>query len=451
MIFRALKTIEKYNMLEDTEKVTVGFSGGADSAALLHFLYFFVSDKGKKFKVEAVHVNHCLRGAEAIRDENFAKSFCEKFGIKLHIERVNIKDIALKNKIGTEEAGRIARYEIFESLMKKDTEKTATAHTLSDRCETFIFNLLRGASLKGLCSIPPVRGKIIRPLIDVTRAEIEKYCLDNGVEYIHDSTNFERNYTRNKIRLDVIPSLKKINPDFEKSVLKTLDLISEDENFLENQSEKALDSIRTEDGFDAEKFKNLPQCLKNRCGVKIIKESSGISPEKKHVDLLCEIAEKTGAVTLPKNVRIAYEKGIIKISKKKDKKAKFWEYPLKNINNLTERKTNIIIKVIPFSEYKNTIGCPDKKNVIDLEKLPSGCIVRNRRAGDRFTLPFRKVTKSVKKLMNEFKIPEKLRDEIALIAFGNEVLWIEEIGASAKCIANKNTEKAVVIYKEGTK
>lgn len=451
MISKALETIKKYDMFKFTEKVTVGFSGGADSAALLHFLYFFASDKGKKFKVEAIHVNHCLRGEEAIRDENFAISFCKKFGIKLYIERVNIKDIALKNKIGTEEAGRVARYQIFESLSKKENEKIATAHTLSDRCETFIFNLLRGAGLKGLCSIPPVRGKIVRPLINVTRAEIEKYCLDNKLDYIHDSTNFERNYTRNKIRLDVIPVLKKINPDFEKSVLKTLYLISEDENFLENQSNTAFDSIKIENGFDLKKFKELPSCLKTRCAVKIIKESTGFSPEKKHVDLMCKAVETSKSVTFPGNVRAVCENGIIEFLKKNNKKSELWEYALKNVNSLTETKTNIIIKVIPFSELNRMVGCADRKNVIDFEKLPSGCVIRNRRAGDRFALPFRKVTKSVKKLMNEFKIPEKLRNEIALIAFENEVLWIDGIGASNKCIADKFTKKAAIIYRERIK
>ena len=451
MISKAFNIIEKYEMFKGVTKVLVGFSGGADSSALLHFLYFFASDKGKKFSVEAVHVNHCLRGEEAVRDENFVRSFCEKFGIKLHIKRIDVKSIAKKNKVGLEEAGRAARYETFYSLINSESEKIATAHTLSDNCETFIFNLMRGAALKDLCGIPPTRDRIVRPLINVTREEIEKYCLDNGIDYIHDSTNFERDYTRNKIRLDVIPVLKKINPDFEKSVLRTVETISEDEKYLDKKSSEILESVRLKDGYDSKKIKKLPFCLKSRLAVKIIKESSEKLPEKKYVDLICKIMDNGGAVTLSNTIDLICKNDVLKICKKNEKKSVEkvkWEYPLKDFNNLTEIETNIIIKVIPFSEYSNTDIKINKKNVFDLDKLPPNCFIRNRRSGDRFTFPFRKVTKSVKKLMNELKIAENLRHKTAMIACGNEVIWIDGVGTSAKYLIDENTEKIAIIYKE---
>lgn len=448
MISKAALSIEKYSMLKNTNKVFVGFSGGADSTALLHFLYFFASDKGKKFTVEAVHINHCLRGEESVRDENFVKSFCSEIGVKLHLKRIDVKDVAQKNKIGLEEAGRMVRYEIFESLVENENDKIATAHTLSDSCETFIFNLIRGSSLKGLCGIPPVRGKIIRPLIDVTRKEIEQYCKENELKYIQDSTNFEREYTRNKIRLDVIPILKKINPNLEKSVSRTLSLISEDEKYIEEQTEKALDSIKLDQGYDAEKLKKFSYCLKSRLIIEIVKESMNKIPEKKHVDLICKIVDYGGTLSLSKNKFLVCKNGLLEIVENKSKNSVQWEYTLKNVNNLTETKTNIIIKTIPFSEYKNLLEKPEKSNVIDSKKLPPECIIRNRRAGDKFTLPFRKVTKTVKKLMNEFKIPEKSRNKLAIIACGKEVVWIDGIGVSEKYRVDKHTEEVAIIYKK---
>lgn len=448
MISKAVLSIEKYSMLKNINKVFVGFSGGADSTALLHFLYFFASDKGKKFTVEAVHINHCLRGEESVRDENFVKSFCSEIGVKLHLKRVDVKNVAQKNKIGLEEAGRMVRYEIFESLAENGNNKIATAHTLSDSCETFIFNLIRGSSLKGLCGIPPVRGKIIRPLIGVTREEIEQYCKENGLKYIQDSTNFEREYTRNKIRLDVIPVLKKINPNLEKSVSRTLSLISEDEKYIEQQTEKALNFIKLDQGYDAEKFKKFPYCLKSRLIIKIVKESMDKIPEKKHVDLICKIVDDEGTVSLSKNKFLVSKNGLLEIVENKSKNSIQWEYTLKNVNNLTETKTNIIIKTIPFSEYKNLLEKPEKSNVIDSKKLSTECVIRNRRAGDKFTLPFRKVTKTVKKLMNEFKIPEKSRNKLAIIACGKEVVWIDGIGVSEKYRVNKHTEEVAIIYKK---
>ncbi len=451
MISKAFETIKKYSMLDCAKKVTVGFSGGADSVALLHFLYFFASDKEKNFKITAVHVNHDLRGEESKRDEDFAVSFCKKFGIEVIVKKVNVNEFAKVAKTGLEEAGRKARYEIFKSLSKEAGTKIATAHTLSDSCETFILNFIRGTALKGLCGIPPVRGNIIRPLINVTRDEIEEYCEKNNLTYIHDSSNFQKNYTRNKIRLDIIPHLKSINPCFENAAKRTLNALEEDEKYLNAHAEEAFNSLKNKNGYSIEKLKNLPDSIKNRVIVKIIKNFTDKSPEHKHINLISDIInELSFAATLPGNIKIINKDGNLQIIDKTQKSSLNWEYPLNKLNFLTEIGTNIIIKVITFSEYKK-LKSESSRNVtwaFDFEKLPEGSVIRNRKPGDKFTLPFRNITKSVKKLFSELKIPEHLRNDVPLIAFENEIIWADNIGASKNYIPNDNTKKIAIICKE---
>ncbi len=445
MISKVLETVEKYNMLNGTKKVVVGFSGGADSTALVHFLHFFLSDCGKKFQVKAVHINHCLRGEEALRDENFAKAFCEKNGIEILVKKVDINKIANENKIGLEEAGRNARYKIFESLCCESAAKIATAHTLSDTCETLLLNLARGTSLKGLCAIPPKRGKIIRPLINVTRAEIEKYCSDHNLDYIDDSSNFETIYTRNKIRLNVIPIFKKINPRFESAIARTLLSIEEDEKYLESESEKYFQDIKIKNGYDAIKLQKLPNSLKRRVLVKILKSKIDKLIEQKYVDLLEKLLLSSSKVILPGNLEAYCENNIFKIAQKNSQNTPNWEYPLSKSNLLTEIKTNIIIKVAPFLEYNKAAEKYGKNNILDFEKIPKKCVMRNRREGDFFKLPKRNITKSMKKLMNELKISRNIRNSIPMIAFGSEIIWAGGIGVSEKYIPNKNTQQIAII------
>lgn len=447
MISKIFGTIDKFNMLSDASEVVVGFSGGADSTALLHFLYYYASNKGKKFKVSAVHINHNLRGQEALRDENFAINFCKSHGIELAIKQVNIKKISSERKIGLEEAGRLARYEIFENIAETKNAKIATAHTLSDRCETMIMNLIRGSSLKGLCSIPPVRGNIIRPLIELTRGEIELYCKTENLKFIDDSSNFERDYTRNKIRLDIIPYIKSINPAFEKSVQRSLDILTSEENYMENIASKELRSIKSKNGYCCEKIKNLDFAVKMRVISKILKEDCHVNFQQKHINLVAGMIDKNlKGVSLPNNVEIYQRNGYINFFIKDLSKSTDWEYKIKDFNLLTEIKTNIIIKVLPFCKYEKSKS--KKEYLIDWNKLPTECVIRNRRAGDRFFLSKRKVTKSLKKLFNELKIPESTRKNIPMIAFQNEIIWIDQIGVSGKYIPDKNTKNIAIIHKE---
>ena len=441
--------MNQYEMLNNTKKIIVGFSGGADSSALLHFLFVHASNFGKNFIVEAVHINHNLRGEESLRDELSSKEFCKKLNIKLHIKKIDVRKISETKKIGTEEAGRIARYEIFKRLSCENGCKIATAHTLSDNCETFILNLLRGTSVKGLCGIPPVRDNIIRPLISVSRQEIEDYCKINNIKYIDDSSNFTRNYTRNKVRLDIIPLLKNINPNFESSLNRTINTLKKDSEYLEKISNKSFYSIKNFGNYNINNLKALPECIQNRVIGKIIKENIKDKPlEQKHIDLVKNFLDNKKNIILPNNSQIYFENGFLKISKViNNQKEPFnpWSFNLKAENNLTQIGLNIIIKIMPISEYRVLHKKLNSKNVFDFDKISSSSIIRNRRQGDKFQLPFRNITKSLKKLLNELKIPVNLRNNLPIIEDKGEIVWIDKIGTSNKYILSSSTKNVAVI------
>ena len=231
-------TIEKYNMLKNVSAVILGVSGGADSMALLRFFESY-SEK-RKLNIFVAHVNHCLRGEESDRDENFVREYCKKNDINLEILRINVNKIAKESKKGVEECARKLRYDFFNELSARYDGKIATAHTLSDSVETMLINLARGTGTAGLCGISAKRDNIIRPLITLKRAETQRYCEENGVFYVTDSTNLNREYTRNKVRLDVVPMLKQINPEFELVAERTMSFLKSDDEYLNNIAKKFL-------------------------------------------------------------------------------------------------------------------------------------------------------------------------------------------------------------------
>lgn len=214
-------TIKNYQLIEDKDKIVVAVSGGPDSMCMLNILNE-LCEKGS-LQLVVAHVNHMLR-EEANEEEQYVKNYCKKNKIEFFSKSIDVKKLAHTSKIGTEEAGRKARYEFFEEVLKKtNATKIAVAHNKNDKIETVILHTLRGSGLEGLKGIEPKRGNIIRPLIECERSEIEQYCEENHLEPKIDKSNFQNIYTRNKIRNVVIPYVQE---EFNPNIIKTLDRLS---------------------------------------------------------------------------------------------------------------------------------------------------------------------------------------------------------------------------------
>ena len=220
------RTLTRYNMLNPSDKILVAFSGGCDSVSLCIVLM----ELGYDFAV--AHVNHMIR-KEAEHDEEFVVQFATRHNLVCHTTRIDVPRIAAEEKISIESAGRKARYEYFELLSKQFSyTKIAVAHNKNDSCETFLHNLFRGSGLGGLCGIVPVRGNIIRPIIEVDRKTIERYVAEKSETYVNDSTNSSLEYTRNRIRHAIMPQIAEINPNFMDNICNTMEIIRANYDYL---------------------------------------------------------------------------------------------------------------------------------------------------------------------------------------------------------------------------
>ena len=220
-------TIKKYNLIESGDTVIIGVSGGPDSICLLHILNNIKEEL--KFNICVCHINHMLR-KEADEETEYVKKICENLGIECFTKKMDIEKIAKEIKKGTEETGRMLRYEFFNTVgahicAPNNNIKIATAHNNNDKIETIIMNILRGSGLSGLKGIEEKRaGKYIRPLIEAGRIEIEEYCKINNLRPKYDKSNDKNIYTRNKVRNIVIPYIKK---EFNENIINTLNRFSE--------------------------------------------------------------------------------------------------------------------------------------------------------------------------------------------------------------------------------
>ena len=240
---KVLTTIEKYNMIQNDDKIVIGVSGGPDSMTLLNILNN-IKEKWN-IKLYVAHINHMMR-KEADEETEYVKEFCAKIKVDFFAKRIKVEEEAKRLKIGTEEAGRNIRYAFFEEIAKKvGANKIATAHNSNDNAETVLMNLLRGTSVSGLKGIEKVRdGKFIRPIIECNRNEIEAYCRENNLNPRYDKTNYENVYTRNKIRNLLIPYLQKeFNPNIIEGLNRLSTLASEEEQFINKIVEKEYENV----------------------------------------------------------------------------------------------------------------------------------------------------------------------------------------------------------------
>lgn len=250
-----LETIKKYNLIEEGDRIVVAVSGGPDSMALLNSLYD-LKDK-LKFEIVVAHINHGLRENAKI-DEEYVKEYCNKLNIECFVLHADIKGEAEKQKRGLEETGRIIRYKFFDEVQKKtNSNKIAIAHNANDNVETVIMNVIRGSGLGGLKGIEAISGKYIRPLIETSRSDIERYCEAKNLNPRHDESNDENVYTRNKIRNIVIPYIKnELNPNIVETITRLSQIAKDDLNYLEMQTENAYKNMLLEENFSKENVYN---------------------------------------------------------------------------------------------------------------------------------------------------------------------------------------------------
>ncbi len=435
MICKVIDTVEKYRLLEGVKSVAVAVSGGADSMCLLHILSSLKDKYGIILK--AVHINHNLRGEEALRDENLVRNYCKANGIDLTVHSVDVAALSEKLGLGTEECGRNVRYECFE---KANCDAVAVAHSLSDSIETTVYNLLRGTGTKGLCGIPAKREpNIIRPLISCTREEIEKYCADEGIPFVTDSTNLTDDYTRNYIRHNIIPAFERVNNSFMANISRTCSILSEENDFIQMSALKLIISSAVCDGFNAEMFASAHRAVRKRAILIILCEKMKKQPLYIHTNLVNKIIEnKGGKVEISAEWYAKVEKGILFFDK--EKKIKPWQ------TEFSDGKAES-----PFGIYRITPEYSNFKNddAFDVSKIKGQLSLSSRREGDRFTFIKRKVSKSLKKLFNEMQIPVREREKMAVLRDEENIVWVEGIGVNAPYIPDENSEKIYVIKKDG--
>lgn len=412
MIDKIINTIEIYSMIKKGDRITVALSGGADSVCLL--LVLKELSRSYNITVDAIHINHCIRGEESDRDEEFCRSLCTRLDIPITVIRADVPAAALESKKSLEETARDIRYETFKKHAGKKG-KIATAHTLSDNAETVILNLARGTGLKGLCGIPPVRENIIRPLIDITRQQVEDYLKEQNQGFVTDSTNLSDDYTRNRIRHNIITELLKINGGFYKTFSAGQKILKEENNFISSYAESAYKKCKKSTG-EISGLDKYPDAVKKRI-VSMFLNDNNLPVSYDKINSVSSLSEKNGKINILKGIYITGKDGVITVNQETEKITDV-EIPLKIGRNFIFKN-----KVLIAEENKKG------DLLIDLDKICGTIILRNRRYGDKIKLSGRSFISSVKKLLNE-NIPSEERPFIHFLSDDIGLIYVENIGVA---------------------
>lgn len=438
-----LKTLTDYKMLRKGDCVTVGLSGGADSVCLTHILYTL--QKELSLTLQAVHVHHGIRGESADYDEQFCRAFCETLCIPLTVVHVHVPQICKETHESHEECGRRLRYEALGNAAGAHG-KIATAHTADDNAETVLLNLTRGTGLAGLCGIPPVRGNIIRPLLFAARAQVEQYCAEHELRYVTDETNFSSEYSRNRIRAEVLPVLKALNPSVLRGISGMSNRLRSENEALSAAADKLSETLGSKERLPAAVLCDVPKAVACRVLQTELNRRVGKMCTAVHIESVYALLFKNGSVDLPAGVTV----------RRRGEYLEFicgeaippWEQPLSFSDIPTDIQTPAgVCKIQRYMRkdlqnlHKDLLA-----NAVDCAKIRGNLELRSRRGGDRFSFGSRGISKSLKKWMNETKIPPEQRNSIPVLSNENgEVLWVGTLGTSSAFLPDENTNEFLLL------
>ena len=555
---KVLQTIRQYNMVQQGDRVLVGFSGGADSTALLTLLWQLREQLG--ITVMACHLNHCLRKEESERDEAFVRTFCQQRGIPLVVVRADVKAGAAAAGQSVETYARKLRYQVFaqaaenlEGLLhgdcpdlpqgstvtfwegakegdvcpepsssailaesvgpepdsinfeisqhlcpdqadSKGTEpdssnfeipagnsrptpdhrgrsatscsnfeisignfKIATAHTLNDNAETLLFYLARGTGLNGLGGIPPVRDKIIRPLIDCSREEIEQFCAEQGLDFVHDSTNDSDDYTRNYIRHRLLPLMQGLNPSFLQGAQHLSRMAREENDLLQQQTKEALEQLTVKHQpltLSREGFLQLHPALRHRVLLWMLTEA-GIEPDFRKVQQMEQrVCRGSGKTELRLGVALCADRRQFWMDEAvfyPHQRQPYFEQPFAEGTIELFCGKSIKVTILDAQEYKLFFKKDPSilKNAVDCDKMKDIAVFRQRKDGDRMTVCSNRGantgSRPLKKMWIDAKIPQTERWKAAVLSDSTGVLWAEGFGCDRHAAPDEQSRRIALI------
>ena len=436
IIEKALKKIKEKNLVEKNDRIVLGCSGGPDSIFLLEV--FLKIKEEYNLTLALAHINHLYRGAEADRDENFVRALGEKNGIQVFVKRKSMELMAKEEKITLEEAGREIRYSFFDEVLEKiNGNKVALAHNLDDQIETFLFRLIRGSSLEGLEGINDRRDKYIRPINEIYKSEIIDYLDTNNIPYVVDSTNLENDYTRNSIRLDLIPFIeKRYNPKFKEKINSLLNEIREVNEILEVDYSKYI----FENTLSAQELINEKSFYIKGKIINYYLNKNGVSVSRRKIENIINILSSGGS----KKIKLDKSCTLIK------------EYDKIFVENgkIAEKEVKEIRMTVPgeaeFGSYIISAFRETKKRDNDSSEFTTNLkegdelLIRGRVQGDVMIPIGMDNYKKLKEIMINSKVPKDERGKIPVILLDNEIVWAAGVKKSKKFISEKESENIVL-------
>lgn len=429
---------QKEGLIASGAVVFCAVSGGVDSVVLLDILDALQTRLG--FSLRAAHFNHNLRGAESDRDEAFVRALCEKRKIPLTVSSADVRARAIETGESIEQAARSLRYAFFETL----PGLVATAHNADDNAETILLNLVRGTSLAGLCGIAPQRGQIIRPLLCLTRSEIEDYAKRRALQFVEDSTNSTDFCLRNRLRHHVMPLLRAENPALSERLLTASSLLRDDEAYLQQQAQMLLAAAKRPRGVDCATLQNAPKALRTRALRLLLREIHAPKLSACHIlaaERLILSSDPSAQCDLPGGFTLRREYGLA-ILEPSSKPQAFAPTPL-----VVDGETSVLALGLTvrckrgkfFEEnFKNPSTFAFRCDTIEEETL----VLRPRQPKDCIRLSGG--TRTVKRLLIDRKVPAASRSLVPVIADQNGVLLVYPYGCDQRRLAAAN-ENAIII------
>lgn len=453
---KVLKFNNRNKLFTKGDRIVVGVSGGKDSVCLLDVL-----DKCREefdLTLLVVHINHCLRGEDADKDQAFVEKLAKDKGLKCHCEKIDVREVAKERKMSEEEAGRHVRYQIMQHVcMEKGFDKIAVAHHQGDVAETVLFQMFRGSGPRGLSGIHAKREYTIRPILFAEPEEIDAYIEENNLPYCVDATNLVEEYTRNKLRLRVFPYVEKeINPRAKKHVAKAAQKIAMQNNYIERQAKKEYMRVihvdRGEYYYDCEEFDALDIVIKLeiiRLVLKNFRDSVKDITEK-HYKMIISLSGKVAGkqITLPGNICVERRYGCVWFRNvvSEEKRAVYEEcvFPFDKRVEIRKERMRLELDVVSREDLPEEIPQKDYTKWFDYDKIKSGVCLRNPKDGDYFIMDASGKRKKLSRYYIDEKIPGSERKKELVLADGDHVLWAIPGRISSEYKVTDKTKKVLV-------